>query len=637
MPIIRMPLKKRNKVSRAFINGLLFLIVVLSAFTAGAQGYGEHVAPMRWNPVLVNNDKATHARPSGRTTAATLTLPFFEDFTYYGPVPDSNKWEDFEVYINNTMGQNPISRGVATFDDLDGRGIPYDSFNNSDFRFADSLTSRPIDLSANTPADSVYLSFFYQPQGNGFYPLSGDSLFLYLKDRYGNFTNVWSIPGTSLQPFQQVMIPITDTLFFHSTFQFRFVNMAALYWADAVWNVDYIRLDKNRSAGDTTVGDVAFTTNPSFLLNDYTSMPYPQFMANTAGEITSQVTDNIANDTSLFQTVNYSFGVTDAGSGLSLASAIPTALTMPGYQTQNVSEPLIISSFPAYPAGTSVVFQTQFYLESTTSTGGTANDTIVGKQVFDNYLAYDDGTAEKSYYLNLFTTLPGKIAIEYHLNRPDTLQGVAIYFGRQIPFASSKFFYVYVYTSLQGVNGAPSDVVIDSIEDAVPGYADSVNHFWYYTFPQPLVMPAGTFYMGTMQPAESGSDSLYIGLDVNRVGSNHSYYNVFGTWQTSLISGALMIRPLLGHAVQPTSVADIDKAADDWSLSPNPARDKVQFNIGTATQRIYHITDVAGRNMLMGTITNGNSVDVSQLAPGMYFVTLGNEGTRSSTKKLIKL
>ena len=546
MPIIRMPLKKRNKVSRAFINGLLFLIVVLSAFTAGAQGYGEHVAPMRWNPVLVNNDKATHARPSGRTTAATLTLPFFEDFTYYGPVPDSNKWEDFEVYINNTMGQNPISRGVATFDDLDGRGIPYDSFNNSDFRFADSLTSRPIDLSANTPADSVYLSFFYQPQGNGFYPLSGDSLFLYLKDRYGNFTNVWSIPGTSLQPFQQVMIPITDTLFFHSTFQFRFVNMAALYWADAVWNVDYIRLDKNRSAGDTTVGDVAFTTNPSFLLNDYTSMPYPQFLANTAGEITSQVTDNIANDTSLFQTVHYNFGVTDAGSGLSLASAIPTALTMPGYQTQNVSEPLIISSFPAYPAGTSVVFQTQFYLESTTSTGGTANDTL-------------------------------------------------------------------------------------------PGYADSVNHFWYYTFPQPLVMPAGTFYMGTMQPAESGSDSLYIGLDVNRVGSNHAYYNVFGTWQTSLISGALMKRPLLGHAVQPTSVADIDKAADDWSLSPNPARDKVQFNIGTATQRIYHITDVAGRNMLMGTITNGNSVDVSQLAPGMYFVTLGNEGTRSSTKKLIKL
>jgi hypothetical protein len=150
-------------------------------------------------------------------------------------------------------------------------------------------------------------------------------------------------------------------------------------------------------------------------------------------------------------------------------------------------------------------------------------------------------------------------------------------------------------------------------------------------------MPAGTFYMGTLQPAESGSDSLYIGLDVNRVGSNHAYYNVFGNWQPSLISGALMIRPLLGHAVQPTSVAAIDKAADDWNLSPNPATDKVQFNIGTTAQQLYHITDVAGRNMLTGTITNGNDVDISQLAPGMYFVTLGNEGTRSSTKKLVKL
>ncbi len=610
---------------------------IFCAFDGMAQVYEhdhEHVAPIHLNPALTG--KISHPS-SARTTATALSLPFFEDFTNYGPVPDSSKWVDFEVYINNTIGADPISRGIATFDDLDGRGIPYDSFNNSDFRPADSLTSKPIDLSALTPADSVYLSFFYQPQGNGFYPLNNDSLMLFLKDRYGNFTKVWAIPGTALQPFQQVMIPITDTLFFHNNFQFRFMNMAALYWADAVWNIDYIRLDKNRSAGDTTIGDVAMTMNPTFLLNDYTSMPYSQFMANTAGEIASTVSDSIANDTALFQSVNYAFSVKDLGSGAILAGAPPASVSLAGYQKVGVSEPLAISSYPSYPANTSVVFQTQFYFESTASTGGTVNDTIVKNQVFDNYLAYDDGTAEKSYYLNLFSTLPGKIAIEYHLNQPDTLRGVSIYFGRQIPFAFNKFFYVYVYSALAGVNGFRNDVVLDSIEDAIPGYVDSVNFFWTYTFPHPLILPAGTFYVGTLQPAESGSDSLYIGLDVNRVGSNHAYYNVFGNWQPSLISGALMIRPVLGHAVAGTSVADVSIAENNWTLSPNPATDNLQFTFDGDDKLTYHITDVAGRVVLTGIIASGNSVDIAQLKPGMYFVTLGNAGTRTSTKKLIKL
>jgi hypothetical protein len=591
---------------------------------------------VRFNPLLDHSSRAVHT-PSQRTTTGSLTLPFFESFTGPEPYPDSNKWVDRLVYINNTMAAHPLDFGVATFDDLDGRGIPYDSFNNEDFRPADSLTSKPIDLSANTPADSVYLSFFYQPQGNGSFPLPQDSLQVFFKNRYGDYVEVWSVPGSAIQPFQQVMIPITDTLDFHSTFQFRFMNYAALYWADAVWNVDYIRLDKYRGVWDTTVSDVAFTSNPTFLLNDYTSMPYNQFMADWPGEVSSIVTDSILNDTSFSQSVNYGFNVTDVASSATLTTATPTAITLPGYATEGVSEPLTISSFPSYPANTSVVFQTQYYLESTSSTGITANDTITQKQVFDDYLAYDDGTAEKSYYLNLFPTLPGKIAVQYHLNAPDTLRGVSIYFGRQIPFAFQKYFYIYVYSAIAGWYGATQDVILDSIENAQPGYADSVNFFWTYTFPQPLIMPAGTFYMGTMQPAESGADSLYIGFDVNRIGDNHVFYNTEGYWLHSSFTGALMIRPILGHYVASTNVKDVQALNYDWQLEPNPATDHVRFEYPGSVPMTYTITDMAGRELARGAAVSGGDVTVSELAPGMYVVTLERNGQRLAPKKMMKL
>ncbi len=619
---------------RFFIIIWILLGVIVASST---DSYGqEYVAPINYNPFLFK--QAATPNRLLRKTAATLTLPFFEDFTGYGVYPDTNKFQDYEVYINNTMCVNPISRGVATFDALNSMGMPYDSFSNTNFNYADSLTSQPIDLSSNVPGDSVYFSFFYQPQGTGFYPLPEDSLMLYFKDVYGGFVQVWTVPGTTLQPFQQVMIPVTDSIFFHNSFQFRFVNKAALYWADAIWNVDYIRLDKNRSAGDTTIPDVAFISDPTFLLNDYSFMPYNQFMANPGGEMAAQVTDSIQNDTSFAQSVNYSMSVTDEGSGNVLTSG-SSSVSLPGYQAEQVTQPFSVplASLPSYPGGTKVVFQTEYYLQSTASTGPTVNDTIVKNQVFDNYLAYDDGSAEKSYYLNLFPTLDGRIAIEYHLNQPDTMRGMAIYFGRQIPYPVYKTFNIFVYSALAGVNGSPVDVTLDSEEFVVPFYADTQNHFWIYTFSQPLLLPAGTFYAGTQQPAASGDDSLYFGLDVNRVGSNHAYFRVLNVWQPSLISGAIMMRPLLGHYVASSGITDAPVSKKEWKVTPNPARDILQFEFDSDKDAVYRITDIQGKTLQSGTVSSGKTIDISRLVPGLYFVNIISSGVAGAPQKIIKL
>ncbi|HXS37493.1 MAG TPA: hypothetical protein VN721_12385, partial [Flavipsychrobacter sp.] len=415
-------------------------------------GYAqEGVVPTRYNPVVkeaAQKQGLHRGNPLLKTTS--LSLPFFDDFTGYYVFPDSNKWVDNEVYINNTMCVNPISRGVATFDALNQYGTPYDSFYNTTTVFADSLTSKPIDLSSYGPGDSLYLSFFYQPQGNGFFPQPQDSLMLFLHRSDNDWIEVWVTPGDTLQPFQQVMVPITDTGVFYNGFQFRFVNMATFDYAGSTWNVDYVKLGAHRNMNDTLVNDVAFNMDPTYILNDYTYMPYRQFYAGITGELATQHSTVIRNNYSIPQTVNCIYTANEITTSTSLSSGVPIPISIAAMDTQSISFPMYPVSFTASGADDKVIFENKYYFQHIANDTIT-NDTIVRDQVFDNYLAYDDGTAEKSYYLKLSATTPGEIAIEFHLNQPDTLQGLAIYFGRQIPLASYKFFNPIVYKGLGGI------------------------------------------------------------------------------------------------------------------------------------------------------------------------------------------
>lgn len=572
-----------------------------------------------------------------RKTTGSLPLPFFEDFTGYDPLPDSNKWVDKEVYINNTMCVSPVSRGVATMDALNAHGIPYDTVDNLAYHYCDSLTSKPIDLGSYTPGDSLYLSFFYQPQGNGFYPLVSDSLYLYMRKSFADWTLVWSAPGSTLQPFRQVMIPITDTIYLYNGFQFRFVNIAALDYADAVWNIDYIRLDTGRNMYDTAVNDLAFSTDPTFLLNDYTSMPYRQFMASPYGERASQFTDSIHNNYNSPQSVAYGYTSRELTTNTPLYTTPNLSNTVAApLQTQQLSDAAYTNTIPLANAYDKVVFENKFYFQSVSPSEPHENDTIIKEQVFDNYLAYDDGTAEQSYFLTQYPTLPAYLAIEFHLNRPDTLQGLAIYFGRQDPPPTYKFISLIIYSSLSGVNGGISDNILLKVDNIVPSYVDTINHFWVYSFNTPVHLPAGLFYAGTMQPAYDGADSVYFGLDVNRIGTNHAYYNVQSAWAQSQIAGAIMIRPLLGQPVAGTGVHNINIETLDWSLEPNPANNIVSLNYVNNIKTLYQVNDILGRTVLNGEVNKSRNIDISVLSPGMYFVTLCQDGLTTTTKKLIK-
>lgn len=582
----------------------------------------EHVGPLYYNPS--NNIKANtlEVRSQSKKTAAILTLPFFEDFSEQKYYPDTNKWADRKVYINNTMGIDPVTMGIVTLDAIDEDGLPYEKINNTVVRYADSLTSQKIDLSTYSAGDSIYFSFFYQPQGNGFDPQQPDSLMLYFRKTSG-WTRVWRTEGVAQQPFKQVIIHLDQSSFFYDEFQFRFVNKASISNADDNWNIDYIRIDANRTYDDTLVNDIAFGEQPTFLLNDYTSMPYHQFLANKSGELSTNHEAYITNPTGNSVSVNYGYNTTETAGGTNIGNGNGSSTINPySAITATFTTP---TNTPASPGRNKyIAFENKYYLQSSAQTGYAGNDTIVQDQVFHNYLSYDDGSAEKSYYLKLFSTLPGKIAIEYHLNEPDTLKGIAIYFGRQVPLAYQKYFSAAVYKDIAYQGG--SDQLLYQEDFLIPNYL-SENRFWYYKFRNPVVLQAGTFYIGTIQPALSGSDSLYIGLDVNRKGTNHAYYNVLDNWVGSTIDGAIMIRPLFGDFF-PSIVNDKPLVKNNSiGIAPNPAKDFITISLPANTRMAdYNITDVNGRIVAQGTIRRNERINVENLVPGMYLVFL-NDGT----------
>lgn len=116
----------------------------------------------------------------------SLLLPFFDDFSTSFIYPDTTRWENSNsVFVNKDFPRYAPNIAAATFDAIDSKGNVYPGAVWIPFE-ADEMVSAPIRLDsvfnpvakALSPADSIYLSFFYQPQGNGDEPEAWDTLML---------------------------------------------------------------------------------------------------------------------------------------------------------------------------------------------------------------------------------------------------------------------------------------------------------------------------------------------------------------------------------------------------------------------------------------------------------------------------
>jgi hypothetical protein len=608
---------------KAFLKSLL-IAVILIPHGLWAQ---EYTAPISHTSRL---SESTAAKPTA------LSLPFFEDFTLNSIFPDPALWEQQGVYISNTMPIGIFSRGCAIFDADDAQGIPYDSVNAYIQSSADTMSSQAIDLSSYTPADSLWLSFYYEPKGLGFYPKPDDSLLLFFLQSDGLWRQVWATSGDTALHFQQVMVPVLDTSFFHDHFQLRFRNKATHGISNSEWMLDYVLLDANRDFTDTFVKDVAFSKEPGNLLNDFSAMPYRHFKTAPQDFLASHIEAHLKNNGNTAATLNFGYQAKELLTGTDFGSATASDF-FNANEEKSISFPMFnFSTFqPPVASEGQVRIQSKYFATGIYAGEPKENDTILQTQEFDNYFAYDDGSAEQSYFLHLYPSAPGSIAIEYALYEPDTIRGVNINFPRTVPSSAQKEFSLAVYQDI-AVNGG-SDQLVYQQDFLNPQYPDTVNEFTTYVFDEPVVLPAGVFYIRIIQSAGGFSDSLYIGIDKNRIGGNHRYINLDGSWASSLIDGALLVRPLVGAAL-PAGVSNPALTArQDWAIAPNPAREEIRVLVPGEPQSLqYQVTDIQGRALLSGKIKNKQALSIRSLSPGIYFVRLFSGTQRWATKKLVK-
>lgn len=606
------------------------IIATLMMLTFGLKVHAqEMVVPLKSNVLLMQDHQ--HATDyMGKKTRATL--PFIDDFSYQGPYPNALYWEDKQAYVNNTMSDNQITRGMATLDGLNQYGRPYYP-NQFSSGLADSLTSVSIDLSTFTTASNVYLSFYYQPQGLGFSPELDDSLFLYFKNSSNQWVRMWQQWGTPWQPFKIQLIPVTDPQFLHNNFQFRFVNIASLNLNNDTWNLDYIKLDANRSPSDSIMNDIAFTLEPSSILLPYSAMPYRHFVANQANEKSAFQSIYVRNNSNANQTLNIEHKATELVSTSSISSfSVPSSGI--GSNSQLIQTvPTYTISYTAPSPTSKVVIRNQYYFNSVVANDRKDNDTIVRDALFDNYFAYDDGSAEKAYFLYSAFNYPAKTALAFTLNEPDTVRGISVFFGAQAPTAAGKYFSIVLYKQLAG--SGLQDSIIQQEDLYRVQYDTLLNGFTTYAFSNPVALQSGSYYVGITQPANFGSDSIYYGLDVNtNTSSQHLYYNVDGSWYASSVAGSVMMRPMVGQYFTPTQVGAVLPEESIVSVYPNPVNDivHIQSSDAIASGKLF---DMYGHT-LQQIFKNQNKISVRDLVPGIYFLDLKTINGYQTTLKFIK-
>jgi len=674
---------------RFFYVAFFFLLGMGLCYPVHAQ---EFLTGIGKNAQIIKEYQLKKNLSRERTDNQPLTLPFFEDFSNYTGYPNAALFVDSQAFANNSFPVRPPTIGVVTLDAIDKKGKLYSHLNEVS-KGADTLTSRYIRLDSLRVADTLraikfdedalYFSFYFQPGGAGIkagdvaerigsQPNINDSLVLefgYLKvekdTAYTVWNHIWSTPGFSVdewisdtltphQYFKQVLIPITNTNYSCSTFQFRFRNYVSLEpqqgipgWEGNVdqWHIDYIRLDVGRNDEDVFTNDLAFVSPTTSFLKNYQSMAWKHFQST---DMKSNFKNELTNLNNGKRTPKYKYTIEKNGIILSeytqqwLGAADINPYFSDGlYVNDPVTKPPIsfIPNLSGADTGTFVI--THIFTNNSGDDFCNSNDTCIYKQKFYDYFAYDDGTAEYGYCLNNQYNV-AKLAMKFTLRETDSLSAVRMWLNSTKNSENKEAtFRFFVWADDNEQPGAE----LFKTEVYKPD-TSRFHDFAEYKFDKKYSIKEAhkTFWIGFEQ---HGNVQLNIGFDQNNDSREFFKYNTNGTWRTSSFKGTPMLRPVFGEPLHFAKVPTPN--ISDINVYPNPTTGQLTISFaelaptgaavdnGQLTIKSVEVFDVLGKKQL--SIVNCQlsieKMDISDLSNGVYFVKIETE-TGIITKKIIK-
>jgi Secretion system C-terminal sorting domain len=600
-----------------------------------STAFGQLVAV----PVSQKADINPHNN-NARVTA--LSLPFFDDFSLAkNNQPDPILWvKGGGTYINNTITTNHPTRNVVTFDGTNTQGRPYVIANPAASGPTDTLTSQPIDISKLTPADSLYLSFYWQARGGGELPDNIDSIRVQVRDNKNNWIEIWKQKGGSaIGDFTQKLLVLKDRTYFHANFQFRFQTFGRQSGAFDTWHIDYVYLNKGRRAKENLVDDTSCRSALSSFLKRYSAMPLKQYLANTTETADTISTDMMFISNSLFNSINYNVSISNAQTGKILQTfKTDISVTVRPFVKQPIKIKPIALTKNNIDTLKKITLTTKLQLITTDSnrislTGVDLrrNDTISSQTILDDYYAYDDGSAEFAVYMNRPFA---RTVTRFVLNQPDFVNAVRMNFTPILTDNAGQAFTILLYANNQGKPGTLLYQKSFKLQ-----YPANRNDFIELPFDF-YVAVKDTFYVGWQQIS---TEPLTVGLDRNNKREEHIFVNLGQEWapytsfkndpNLAYFTGSLMLRPVMGAKGKELIITSVPKDEEDWILFPNPTNGIVEWRPNKVKK--IEIWNSSGALIQQRAVKDTeSSINISTYPDGTYLIRLSNE-QRSVIKKIL--
>ena len=572
------------------------------------------------NPLLISSALLYYFQTSTGTYFSADSLFYVYGGNIFNCMTDPFTYNIDEL-IYYGYGYIDVSDSLYTYDSISGIYSHIDKYFNFTF----------------SPSDSLYMSFYYQPQGlGGNDPQPNDSLVLEFKIPGNSWKHIWSVPGSADKPFKQVLIPISDSMYFVKGFQFRFKNYASIaiyqpgYDGFAcnvdIWNIDYVKIAKNRSITDTIYDDVAFVYNVTSFLIDYESVPWnhyksiTEFKDDTLNFFYRNLSDSTKN-------IKRHYKVTNKTSNSIILNRTLGNENIAPFSDFNFIQTDTSNYFP-FTTADNADFEVKISQTSSTLNIHAPyrwNDTLKYHQKFENYYAYDDGIPE--YGFDIVGGNPNtvcKVAFKFYTLKPDTLRGVYMFFNRKINYtAHQKKFYITVWNEIAG---KPNQIIYRSKIGEEPEY-HGLNEFYYYPLDSPVFI-TNTFFIGYTHVGYD--DYLNLGFDLSYDASSKVFYDFQGFWQNYPFAGTPMLRPVF--SMLPIEEINEITVTSEITIYPNPASDYI--NIHSPADFRFQILDITGR-IVLETIAENKQINVSQIPSGIYILRGINQQTQFTRKLII--
>ncbi len=572
------------------------------------------------------------------TYSQSITLPFFDDFSQNKTsIPNPKLWINGGVSINNTFPINQPSVNVATFDSRNTAGIPYNFSNKFAYGSTDTLTSRPIDLSTSSLADSVYLSFYWEAKGLGELPDSDDSLVVSFLNDKNQWKTIWRQEGISKDAFTQKILVVNKAEYFHKNFQFRFETRGRQSGAFDMWHVDFVYLNKKRRLRDIYTQDIALRSFKNNYLKRYSAMPLRQYLVNPSAETNSSMEVLVSTLQRNARLVNFTWTVADTVSKRTLLNEKGgnETITTPNSPNKKNNVP-VFSSFPQKQAVLKFTQKIAYEGTGTTivpdSTNNIpdafllSNDSVSIYTPLLDYYAYDDGTAETG--ADTDQSL-GKVAIKFVLSKSDTVNAVRFNFTPYFKDISGQFFLLQI---MESANGKPGKILHQ--QSVKVKYANEINGFVEYPLDLNIAVKDTFFVAWT----KVNDDVIGVGVDKNSDFGSNIYYSLGNEWiQNKSLKGSLMVRPIMGFKANSAGqngspLANEEPNDKQFLVYPNPTTGLVSWNFENI--KSVSIFDASGKEVFYKETLDSQELNLKNLPESIYFLNF-SDGKKNFIRKIV--